>query len=70
MSINPFTNATKQLENAAGFLNLDKNVLEVLKHPKRVLEVSIPVKMDSGEMKVFKGYRSQYNDALGLLRAV
>ena len=65
MSINPFTNATKQLENAAGFLNLDKNVLEVLKHPKRVLEVSIPVKMDSGEMKVFKGYRSQYNDALG-----
>ncbi len=65
MSTNPFTNATKQLENAAGFLNLDKNILEILKNPKRILEVSIPVKMDSGETKVFKGYRSQYNDALG-----
>jgi len=65
MSKNPFTNATKQLENVAGFLNLDKNILEILKNPKRILEVSIPVEMDSGEIKVFKGYRSQYNDALG-----
>ncbi len=65
MSKNPFTNATKQLENAAGLLNLNKNVLEILKNPKRILEVSIPVEMDSGEIKVFKGYRSQYNDALG-----
>ena len=65
MSKNPFTNATKQLENAAELLNLNKNVLEILKNPKRVLEVSIPVEMDSGEIKVFKGYRSQYNDALG-----
>lgn len=65
MAINPFVNATKQLENAAKLLNLDNNVLEILKSPKRVIEVSIPVKMDSGEMKVFKGYRVQYNDALG-----
>ncbi len=62
---NPFTNATKQLENAAELLNLNKNILEILKNPKGVLEVSIPIKMDSGETKVFKGYRSQYNDALG-----
>jgi len=65
MSKNPFTNATKQLENAAELLNLNKSVLEILKNPKRILEVSIPVEMDSGEIKVFKGYRSQYNDALG-----
>ena len=65
MSKNPFTNATKQLENAAELLNLNKNVLEILKNPKRILEVSISVEMDSGEIKVFKGYRSQYNDALG-----
>lgn len=65
MSKNPFANATKQLENAAELLNLNKSVLEILKNPKRVLEVSIPVEMDSGEIKVFKGYRSQYNDALG-----
>jgi len=62
---NPFTNATKQLENAAKLINLNKNILEILKNPKRILEVSIPVEMDSGEIKVFKGYRAQYNDALG-----
>ena len=62
---NLFINATKQLENAAKLLNLNKSVLEILKNPKRILEVSIPVEMDSGEVKVFKGYRSQYNDALG-----
>ena len=62
---NPFANATKQLENAAELLDLDKNILEILKNPKRILEVSIPVKMDSGETKIFKGFRCQYNDALG-----
>lgn len=65
MAMNPFANATKQLENAASLLNLDNNVLQILKNPKRILEVSIPVKMDSGEIKVFRGYRVQYNDALG-----
>jgi glutamate dehydrogenase/leucine dehydrogenase len=65
MSSNPFVNATKQLENAGRLLKLDDNVLEILKNPKRILEVSIPVKMDSGKIKVFKGYRVQYNDALG-----
>ena len=65
MSTNPFINATRQLENAAKLIDLDKNILEILKNPKRVLEVSIPVKMDSGEVKVFKGFRSQYNDTLG-----
>jgi len=65
MAMNPFVNATKQLENAASLLNLDKNVLEILKNPKRILEVSIPIKMDSGEIEVFRGYRVQYNDALG-----
>jgi glutamate dehydrogenase len=65
MSSNPFTNATKQLENAAKLLNLEDNVLEILKNPKRIIEVYIPVKMDSGQIKVFKGYRVQFNDALG-----
>ncbi|MFA6547603.1 MAG: Glu/Leu/Phe/Val dehydrogenase [Candidatus Magasanikbacteria bacterium] len=62
---NPFENALVQLEKAAKIMNLDKNIYEILKQPDRILIVSIPVKMDSGEVKVFTGYRSQYNNAMG-----
>lgn len=62
---NPFENALKQLEKAADIMNLDKNIHEILKRPDRVLTVSVPVRMDSGDVKVFTGFRSQYNDALG-----
>ena len=43
-------------------MKLDKSIYEVLKQPDRVLTTSIPVKMDSGEVRVFTGFRSQYND--------
>ena len=62
---NPFENAQKQLDKAAKIINLDKNTLEILKQPKRVLQVSIPVKMDNGKVKVFTGYRSQHNLSRG-----
>ena len=62
---NPFENALKQLEKAANIMNLDKNIHNILKQPDRVLTVSVPVRMDNGEVKVFTGFRSQYNDALG-----
>jgi len=65
MSSNPFANATRQLQQAADFLGLDENILEILKQPDRILEVSIPVKMDSGKIKVFRGYRVQHNNARG-----
>jgi glutamate dehydrogenase/leucine dehydrogenase len=64
-SINPFEVALKQLEEAAKLIKLDKGLHQVLAHPKRVLTVSLPVKMDSGEVRVFTGYRSQHNDARG-----
>ena len=62
---NPFDNAMSQLDKAAKIMNLDSNIHEILKQPDRVLTVSIPVKMDNGETKVFTGYRSQFNDSLG-----
>lgn len=62
---NPFENALTQLEKAAAVMKLDPAHKAQLSAPKRLLTVSIPVKMDSGEIKVFTGYRSQYNDALG-----
>ncbi|HEY3095014.1 MAG TPA: Glu/Leu/Phe/Val dehydrogenase [Nitrososphaera sp.] len=64
-SINPFDNALKQLDEAAKLIKLDKGLHQVLAHPKRVLTVSLPVKMDNGEIRVFTGFRSQHNDARG-----
>lgn len=46
-------------------MKLEASVLEILQKPKRILEFSIPVKMDDGTLKVFEGYRAQYNDARG-----
>ena len=62
-AINPFENALKQLDEAAKLIKLDKGLQEVLANPKRVLTVSLPIKMDNGEIRVFTGYRSQHNDA-------
>ena len=45
--------------------NISKNVIEILKSPERFIRVSLPVLMDSGEIKVFQGYRVQYNNARG-----
>ncbi len=62
---NPFENAIQQLDRAARLITLPKAIHEVLKAPERILTVSLPVTMDSGETKVFTAYRSQYNDARG-----
>jgi glutamate dehydrogenase (NAD(P)+) len=64
-AINPFEVALKQLDEAAKLINLDKGLHQVLANPKRVLTVSLPIKMDSGEIQVFTGFRSQHNDARG-----
>lgn len=60
-----FQDAFYQLETASKRMGLDQGVLERLKYPKRALQVSIPVKMDSGEIKVFEGYRVQHSLVLG-----
>jgi len=63
--LNPFEIAVKQLEIAGEKLKLDPNVVNVLKHPRRVITVSVPVKMDDGTVKVFTGYRVQHFRARG-----
>ncbi|MCD6414455.1 MAG: Glu/Leu/Phe/Val dehydrogenase [Candidatus Diapherotrites archaeon] len=63
--INPFESAQKQLDEAAEVMHLKPEILEVLKHPKRLLTVNFPVRMDDGSVKVFQGYRVQHNDARG-----
>lgn len=62
---NPFENALKQLDIASEELKLDGGMRALLSKPKRIVEVSLPVKMDDGKTTVFTGYRVQYNDARG-----
>lgn len=57
--------ALQQLEDAAKLIRLDPDIHEILKHPKKAVEVSVPVRMDNGNVKVFKGFRVQHNDARG-----
>ena len=60
-----FAAVQKQLQRIVGMLNLEPEVYEILKEPKRVVVVSIPVEMDDGSVKTFIGYRSQHNNVLG-----
>ncbi len=60
-----YQNTIKNLEDAGRIINLNRNVLERLKRPRRALIVSIPVKMDDGKVRVFTGYRVQHNQTLG-----
>ena len=64
-TMNPFEIAQKQIKAACDKLGAEPAVYEILKQPMKVVEVSIPVKMDNGEVKTFIGYRSQHNDAIG-----
>lgn len=63
--INPFDVALEQLNIAAEMLKLDPGIHEILKQPKRILIVSLPIKMDSGEVRVYFGCRVQHTDARG-----
>src|SRR2546423_5850304 len=63
--LNPFEIAKQQFDRAADYLELEESMRQVLRNAKRQLIVSIPVKMDGGETKVFEGYRVQHNIARG-----
>jgi len=62
---NPFLIAQTQLAEAAEYLKLDKATHEMLRWPLRELHVTLPVKMDDGNVKVFQAFRVQYNDSRG-----
>jgi len=62
---NLFEDALSHLDHAAQFSHADPETIERLKHPQSKLIVSIPVRMDDGSLKVFKGYRVRHNDSRG-----
>ena len=64
-SYNPFHVAQNQFDSVAAMLELDEGVKELLRQPMREYQFTIPVHMDDGSVKVFKGFRIQHNDARG-----
>lgn len=60
-----FQNALQTLNESALLVKCDPNILERLRKPRRCITVSIPVRMDDQSVKVFTGYRVQYNATLG-----
>ncbi len=65
-TINPFINAQKQIKKACNMYKNcknDENQYELLSHPRRILKINIPVRMDNWKIKTFIGYRVQHNNA-------
>lgn len=64
-TLNPLVGAQEKVKAACDKLGADPAVYELLKEPQRTIEINIPVKMDDGSLKVFKGWRAAHNSAVG-----
>lgn len=62
---NPFENGMAQLDKVAQIKDFGDEFITKLRQPDRDIRISIPVKMDDGSLKIFEGYRVEYNNALG-----
>ncbi len=60
-----FLNAQKQLDEVAKLMNLDAGIHERLRYPRKALIVSVPIRLDNGQTRVFAGYRVQHDQSLG-----
>lgn len=65
VKLNPFEMSQKQLDICADIPHLDPGTHAILRTPMRELHVSLPARMDDGTIKVFQGFRVQYNDVKG-----
>jgi glutamate dehydrogenase/leucine dehydrogenase len=65
MSESHFNIVINNLEEVSSIIDVNKDIIEILSSPQRIIQASIPVRMDSGNIEVFQGYRVQYNDARG-----
>lgn len=62
---NPFENALKQFDKAAKILKLNKNQIVMIKEPRRVTEVNLPIRLDDGSIQMYKGFRVQHSVVRG-----
>ncbi len=60
-----FSDAIKRLDRAFEYAQIDEEAVEKLRHPKAILQVSIPVRMDDGSLRVFEGIRVRHDDTRG-----
>jgi len=65
MTDNVWEMTLKRLDSTVGVLDLKPGTIKYLKEPRKILEVSVPVKMDDGDIEIFKGYRVQHNTNRG-----
>lgn len=63
--ISAFANALRQFDEAASVLRLTPNQIAMIKEPRKTVEVNLPVRMDDGSIRLFKGYRVHHNTARG-----
>jgi glutamate dehydrogenase (NAD(P)+) len=63
--LSAFDNALRQFDRAAEILELTSNQIAVIKEPRRITEVKMPVRMDDGSIEVFRAFRVQHNVARG-----
>jgi glutamate dehydrogenase (NADP+) len=62
---NIYTDALARLDKAFSYANINKEAIEKLKYPKAILQVSVPIRMDNGSLKIFTAYRVHHNDVRG-----
>jgi glutamate dehydrogenase/leucine dehydrogenase len=62
---NAYEAALENFDIAAGYLDLDHDVREMIKYPERVLTVTLPVRMENGHVRRFEGYRVQHSSVRG-----
>lgn len=60
-----FIDALDKLKLAAKYAEVEESILQVLSLPQRQIEVNLPLQLDSGQTKIVRGYRVQYNNWLG-----
>src|SRR5471030_247730 len=60
-----YKQALARLDKAASYAKIDPEAVEKLRSPKACLQVSIPVRMDDGSLKIFTGFRVHHNDVRG-----
>src|SRR5260221_6176441 len=60
-----YQTALHQYDQAVSLLHLPDGLVEFMKWPKRELTVNFPVRMDSGDVRIFTGYRVHHNTVLG-----